>query len=97
MCKFHTPLGMGRVRVIISCQKRQTNFLTPYTGVCGFFLQLNLLPPYSLRSQGDKHIDSQGNGETQWYMLWHGYTTMPTWVFKLSTLFIDLGIKPLPR
>ena len=33
---------------------RQTNSLTPYTGCVDFFLKLNLLPPYSLRSQGDK-------------------------------------------
>ena len=32
---------------------RQTKALTPYMGVCGFFFKLNLLPPYSLHSQGD--------------------------------------------
>ena len=33
---------------------RQTNSLTPYTGVCAdIFSKLNLLPPYLLRSQGD--------------------------------------------
>ena len=79
--KFNTPLWMGRVRVIISCQKS----MTPYTGVRGFFLSVNffrfldfnyfllgfaqlcavrslsllVLPPYSLRSQGDNIIQSQ--------------------------------------
>ena len=33
---------------------RQKNSLTPYMGLCGFYFQLNLLPPYLLRSQGDK-------------------------------------------
>ena len=32
---------------------RQTNSVTPYTGVCGFFLKLNMLPTYSLCLQGD--------------------------------------------
>ena len=32
---------------------RQTNSLTPFTGYVDFFFQLNLLPPYSLCSQGD--------------------------------------------
>ena len=35
---------------------RQTISLTSYTGVCRFFFQLNLLPPYSLCSQGDNLI-----------------------------------------
>ena len=30
----------------------------------------------------------QGNGETQWYMLWHGYTT----ILIVSSI---CGIKPL--
>ena len=53
MCgKFHTPLEMVRAWVAIFVQNiigvefgnrwtdRQTNSLTPYTGVCGFFLSV---------------------------------------------------------
>ena len=29
-CKFHTPLQTGQVRVIISCQKRQTDRQIPW-------------------------------------------------------------------
>ena len=32
----------------------QTNSLAPFTGYADFFFHLNLLPPYSLCSQGDK-------------------------------------------
>ena len=32
-----------------------TNSLTPYTWICGFFLQLNLQLPYLLHSQGDDY------------------------------------------
>ena len=39
-----------QVEILNRQTDRQTNSLTPYTGV--FFFQLNLPPPYSLRSQG---------------------------------------------
>ena len=62
MCgKFHTPLQMGRVRAIISCQKvinllflkknRLTKTALAAKGT-NFLLMFSLLPPYSLRSWG---------------------------------------------
>ena len=69
MCgKFHTPLQMVHAWVVIIGVKvdyrqtdRQTNSLTPYTRVCGFFLSVKFATPYLLRSQGyeyDKELPS---------------------------------------
>ena len=42
----------------ISQTDRETNSLTQYTGYVDFFFQINLLPPYLLRSLGDKTFKS---------------------------------------
>ena len=43
--------------------------LTPYMGVCGFFLLSNLLPPYLLCSQGDKNTYALNKcKQTIWFL-----------------------------
>ena len=51
MANFIPPANGASLGIFVL--KIQTNSLTPFMEVCRFFFQLNLLPPYSLRSHGD--------------------------------------------
>ena len=39
------------------------------------FKVLEIIPLYLVGVKQTLHIQGNGNGETQWYMLWHSYTT----------------------
>ena len=42
----------------------RTAFVDQLKGVCGFFLSVKFLPPFSLRSQGDKQRNVNFKGNT---------------------------------
>ena len=62
------------------------SYFLPKRGYVDFFFQLNLLPPYSIHSQGDKMTSTQWTliyfyDPTPWF---HFLTILLNWMFQIS-------------